>query len=193
MPGVRSCKGTPLRIPLALILACAVALLGAPFASAAPSRPGFSESVPIAGLTEPTDIAFAPDGRIFISEKSGLIKEYDSLSDPTPTTVADLRTKVHNFWDRGLLSLTLDPQFPTRPYLYVAYTHDAAIGGTAPRWGVAGQTGDDCPDPPGATDGGCVVSGRVSRLTISGNVAVGSEQVLLEDFCQQYPASFAAT
>ena len=176
---------------LALGLAFA-ALFAASPALAVQTQPSFNESVVFSGLTEPTDIAFAPDGRFFISEKSGLIKEYDNLSDPSPTTVADLRTKVHNFWDRGLLSLTLDPQFPTRPYLYVLYTHDAAIGATAPRWGTAGQTGDGCPDPPGATDGGCVVSGRVSKLTISGNTST-NEQVLIEDWCQQYPSHSIGT
>ena len=54
--------------------------------------------------------------------------------------VADLRTKVHDYWDRGLLGFQLDPEFPAKPFLYVSYTHDAAIGGTAPRWG------DTCPD-----------------------------------------------
>ena len=93
---------------------------------------------------------FAPDGRVFVAEKSGLIKVFDNLSDTTPTVFADLRTKVHNFWDRGLLGLALDPNFPTNPYVYVLYTYDAPIGGTAPRWGTAGVTSDACPTPPGA-------------------------------------------
>ena len=52
---------------------------------------------------------------------------------------ADLRTQVHNFWDRGLLGLALDPGFPDNPSVYVLYTYDAAIGGTAPRWGSRAQ------------------------------------------------------
>ena len=140
------------------------------------------------GLTEPTDLRFASDGRVFVAEKSGLIKVFDNLNDTSASVVADLRTNVHNFWDRGLLGMTLHPQFPQQPYMYVLYTHDAAIGGTAPRWGTAGATGDGCPTPPGATADGCVVSGRLSRLQISGNVAVGGEQVLIEDWCQQYPS-----
>jgi glucose/arabinose dehydrogenase/PKD repeat protein len=113
---------------------------------------------------------------------------FDNLSDTSPTVFADLRTKVHNFWDRGLLGMALDPSFPTNPYVYVLYAHDAAIGGTAPRWGVAGASSDGCPTPPGATDDGCVISGRVSRLQASGNVMTGPEQVLVEDWCQQYPS-----
>ena len=71
------------------------------------------------GLTRPTAIQFSPDGRVFVAEKSGLIRVFSDLSDTTPTVFADLRTNVHNYWDRGLLGLALDPQFPTKPYVYV--------------------------------------------------------------------------
>ena len=83
--------------------------------------------------------------------------------------------------------------FPVQPYVYVLYTHDAAIGGTAPRWGTAGVTSDGCPTPPGSTEDGCVVSGRLSRLQANGNVMTGSEQVLIEDWCQQYPSHSIGT
>jgi hypothetical protein len=33
-----------------------------------------------------------------------------------------------------------------------------------------------------------VVSGRLSRLQLSNNVLVGGEQVLIEDWCQQFPS-----
>jgi glucose/arabinose dehydrogenase len=151
--------------------------------------PGFQETVAFSGLNAPTAVRFSPDGRVFIAEKSGLIKVYDGLSDTTPTTFADLRTKVHNYWDRGLLGLALDPQFPAKPFVYVLYTYDAAIGGTAPRWGTVNGTGDTCPTPPGPTADGCVVSGRLSRLeAIGGGNSAGPEQVLIEDWCQQFPS-----
>ncbi len=73
--------------------------------------------------------------------------------------------------------------------MYVLYTYDAAIGETAPRWGAPGATSDGCPTPPGATADGCVVSGRLSRLTASGQLdGRETEQVLIEDWCQQYPS-----
>jgi hypothetical protein len=90
-----------------------------------------------------------------------LIKAFDGLSDTTPTTFADLRTKVHDFWDRGLLRLA--PNFPSDPHVYFLYTYDAAIGGMAPRWGTADVSSDSCPTPPGATADGCVVSADASR------------------------------
>jgi glucose/arabinose dehydrogenase len=171
---------------------CVVALfagvLNAASAGAATLPTGFRETTVFSGLTNPSALRFAPDGRVFVAEKRGVIKVFDNLADTTPTTFADLRSEVYNFWDRGLLGLALDPGFPDRPYVYVLYTHDAPIGGTAPYWGTAGADGDPCPNPPGATSDGCVVSGRLSRLQASGNAMTGSEQVLIEDWCQQYPS-----
>ena len=141
----------------------------------------FQESIVFSGLNNPTAVRFASDGRVFVAEKSGLIKVFDNLSDTTPTVFADLRTAVHNFWDRGLLGLALDPNFPTAPYVYVLYAYDAPPGQTAPVWN------DACPSPPGPTTDGCVVTGRLSRLTASGNTMTG-EQVLLSGWCQQFPS-----
>lgn len=142
--------------------------------------PGFQESTVLTGLESPTAVRFAPDGRIFVAEKPGGIKVFDGPGDTTPTLFANLRSKVNHWWDRGLLGLALDPDFPAKPFVYVLYTHDAPIGGTAPTWN------DNCPDPPGNTNG-CVVSARLSRLQASGDQMIGSEQVLIEDWCQQAP------
>ncbi len=149
---------------------------------------GFQDAVVFSGLTDPTAVRFAADGRIFVAEKSGIIKVYDNLNDATPTTFANLNVATHNFWDRGLLGMALAPNFPADPYVYVLYTHDAAIGAVAPRWGVSGVLSDGCPTPPGPTTDGCVVSGRLSRLQALGNQMTGTEQVLIEDWCQQYPS-----
>jgi glucose/arabinose dehydrogenase/PKD repeat protein len=157
-------------------------------AAAASLPPGFREEIVFTGLSEPTAVRFSSDGRIFVAEKSGVIKIFDSLTDSTPTVFADLRTEVHNYWDRGLLGLALAPNFPADPWVYVLYTFDAAIGGTAPRWGSVGGTSDGCPTPPGPTDDGCVVAGRLSRLQAAGNTMTGAEQVLIEGWCQQYPS-----
>ncbi len=156
---------------------------GLPAADAQTLPQGFAESIVFSGLTLPTAVVFSNDGRVFVAEKSGVIKVFDSLSATTPTVFADLSAQVHDFWDRGLLGLALDPAFPTRPYVYVLYTYNAEIGGTAPLWPSQG-----CPNPPGATGDGCVVSARLSQLQAAGSVMTGSEKVLIEDWCQQYPS-----
>jgi glucose/arabinose dehydrogenase len=149
---------------------------------------GFQESTVWSGLVNPTAVRFAADGRVFVAEKSGVIKIFDDLSDPTPTTFSGLTTNVHNFWDRGLLGLALDPSHTggsgTGAYLYVLYAYDHILGdaSAAPRWG------DGCATPPGPTTDGCVISGRLSRFAVSGNTVNPTEQVLIEDWCQQFPS-----
>ena len=155
---------------------------------------GFTESIVFTGLTEPIAVRFSQDGRVFVAEKSGLIKVFASLQATTPTIFADLRTQVHNYWDRGLLGMALHPNFPAVPYVYVLYAynkdpHDPQY----PRWPTIDGTSDNCPTPPGPTTYGCVISGRLSRLEASGDVATGSEVVLIEDWGQQFPSHSIGT
>ncbi len=165
--------GLPSACALALLV-LVIAAASAPRANALTLPAGFAEKTVFTGLNQPVAVRFSPDGRVFVAEKSGLIKEFDSLTDTSARVYADLRTEVHDYWDRGLLGIALDPSFPTKSVIYALYTHDAPIGGTAPVYN------DACSDPTGA---GCKVSGRLSRI-----LADGSEQVMLEDWCQQYPS-----
>jgi PKD repeat protein len=188
----------PLGILLSLLLLVGTGILTVTTTSSAQAAtlpPGFQESVAFSGLTNPTVVRFSDDGRIFVAEKSGLIKVFDSLTDTSPSIFADLNVNVYNFWDRGLLGMALAPGFPTNPYVYVLYTYDHELGSAAPapRWGTPGVYSDPCPTPPGPTGDGCVVSGRLSRLQAAGNVMTGSEQVLVEDWCQQYPSHSIGT
>ena len=97
---------------------------------------GFQDTtLPQTGLVQPTVIQFAADGRVFVAEKSGRIVVYDDLDDTTPAWSPNLHVGVYNFWDRGLLGMALDPNFPASPYIYVLYTYDALPGGGAPQWG----------------------------------------------------------
>lgn len=56
-------------------------------------------------LTNPTNIEFAPNGRVFVAEHAGVLKTWPSLQDfessQNQSVFADLRTNVHGFWDRG--------------------------------------------------------------------------------------------
>jgi glucose/arabinose dehydrogenase/PKD repeat protein len=142
---------------------------------------GFTDSIAISGLTNPTVVQFASDGSVVVAEKSGRIWSYTGLSDDQPTLVADLSASVDDYWDRGLLGMTLSPNYPADNHIYVLYARDAPLGAATPVWN------DGCPTPPGPTTDGCVVSGRLSRLTISGGVSV-AEQVLLDGWCQQFPS-----
>jgi glucose/arabinose dehydrogenase/PKD repeat protein len=157
---------------------------------------GFQDvTLPQTGLLDPTVIQFASDNRVFVGEKGGRIWVYDDLNDPSPTVVANLRVNVYNFWDRGLLGMALHPNFPSTPYIYVLYAHDAVPGGTAPRWGsssLGGALTDPCPSPPGATSNGCVVTGRLVRLNVGTPAAWPldhtDEEPLIWDWFQQFPS-----
>src|SRR3954454_8750448 len=138
------------------VLAVVLAGLLAGQAHATELPPGFAESTVWSGLGTPTVIRFAPDGQVFVATKAGVVWQFDSLADPTPTKFADLSTEVFNGWDRGMLGMALDPDFANgRPYVYVSYAYDKAPGGlVVPAWG------DDCMSP---DDDGCAILGRVSR------------------------------
>jgi glucose/arabinose dehydrogenase len=177
-----------LRLPLSTVLA--LALLGL---SGCDLRQGFRDDVVFDGLTMPTSVEFSSDGRIFVTEKRGVLKVFDGIQDTTASVVADLRTNTFNGWDRGMLGLALHPDFPSVPDVFVAYTLDAAPGGTPPRWGRPGVDSDNCPTPPGPTDDGCVVGARVSRLRLAGSSWDGVEHVLVEDWCQQFPSHSIGT
>jgi glucose/arabinose dehydrogenase len=144
--------------------------------------PNFQVTPVFTGLNKPTDLQFASDGRVYVAEKRGYIKMFDNLDDPNPTVIADMSTNVFNGYDRGLLGIALPPNFPTDPSIYSLYTYDAPIGGAAPVWN------DQCLSPPGATTDGCVVSGRLSRVQPGTTPQNFTEQVLIEDWCQQFPS-----
>ena len=76
---------------------------------------------------------FAPDGRIFVAEKPGGIKVFDGLGGHD----ADYRSPTCG--RRSTTTGTADCSAwrstrtsPAKPFVYVLYTHDAPIGGTAP-------------------------------------------------------------
>ncbi len=108
--------------------------------------PGFTLENVITGLNQGVVFDFAPDGRIFIGEKSGIIRVYENGA-LLPTPFADITTQVNNRHDRGLLGLAVHPDFPAQPYIYLLFTYDPPE--------VYGNSGAGGPDGNGS---------RVSRL-----------------------------
>ena len=112
---------------------------------------GFSDQEVIGGMSEAVSADFAPDGTAFIALKTGQIKvaEYNGTARTwaSVTDFADLQTQVQNYGDRDPGESAVDPQFPTRPYVYVNYTYDKdprdGAGGVVPKWGK-GTAYDDC-------------------------------------------------
>jgi len=80
---------------------------------------GYVETRLATGLN-PTDIAVAPDGRVFICEKNGKIRivKNGTLLGTAFLQLPNVDTKN----ERGLQSIVFDPDFITAPYIYVYYT-----------------------------------------------------------------------
>ncbi len=88
-------------------------------AQAASLLSGFVETPVSGGLTNPTDMEFAPDGRLFVTQQAGavvIIKNGTLL--PTPFVSVPADTTV----DRGLMGIAFDPDFANNHYLYLYYT-----------------------------------------------------------------------
>lgn len=84
---------------------------------------GFIQEGVTVGLNLPTSFALAPDGRIFIAEKAGRVRVFHNgelLSDP----FIDITTEVNDAADRGLMGIAVDPAWPRRPYVYLAFVYD---------------------------------------------------------------------
>jgi glucose/arabinose dehydrogenase len=74
-----------------------------------------------ANLEVPWAIAFAPDGRVFITERPGRVRVIEN-GKLRPEPVATIR-EVSLAEESGLMDLTLHPQFASNHYLYLAYAY----------------------------------------------------------------------
>ena len=100
-----------LRIPVLLLV-----VVYATYAATLPE--GFTETA-ISGLSNPTAMQIAPDGRIFVCQQGGalrVIKNGVLLSTPFVTLTVDPSG------ERGLLGIAFDPNFATNNFLYLYYT-----------------------------------------------------------------------
>ncbi|KYF58238.1 hypothetical protein BE04_14915 [Sorangium cellulosum] len=80
---------------------------------------GFQHQVIATGLSQPTAMAIAPDGRIFVTQQTGqvrVIKDNALLAAPFVTVTVD------SVNERGLVGITLDPSFSSNGHVYLFYT-----------------------------------------------------------------------
>jgi glucose/arabinose dehydrogenase len=97
----------------------ALVAAAAPTLSAATLPAGFSETQIATGISAPTAMTFAPDGRIFVCQQGGslrVIKNGILLATPFVTLT------VNSSGERGLLGVAFDPNFASNQYVYVYYT-----------------------------------------------------------------------
>jgi glucose/arabinose dehydrogenase len=94
--------------------------LGLATAAAAATLPtGFTESLVASGLSSPTTMAFAPDGRLFVAEQGGALRV---IKNGTLLSTPFLTLPVSSDGERGLLGVAFDPGFASNGFVYVYYT-----------------------------------------------------------------------
>ena len=115
---------------------------------------GFTDSIFASGFSAATSMAFAPGGRIFVTQQTGavrVVKNGAQLGPPFLSVTTDSNG------ERGLLGLAFDPQFVTNRFVYIYYT----VPGTPAHNRVSRFTAVANPD---GTPGDTAVPGSEQRI-----------------------------
>ena len=83
------------------------------------TQAGFNQVLVANGISNPTVMAFAPDGRLFVAQQNGALRIIENgvlLATPAITL------SVNSSGERGLLGIAFDPGFTSNRFLYVYYT-----------------------------------------------------------------------
>ena len=112
-----------IRLGAALLLAAPLLVVPSGNAQAAAS---ISWARRAGGLAQPTQVTSARDGvnRLFVVEKAGrvrVVKHGKVLATP----FLDIRSRVNDAGEGGLLSIAFHPHFATHPFFWAAYTNNA--------------------------------------------------------------------
>ena len=86
----------------------------------------FGVQVLVTGLQIPWALAFAPDGRLFLTERPGRVRVYMNgqlLAEPA-LTLSDVYTNGES----GILGLALHPDFASNHFVYLTYTASGPSG-----------------------------------------------------------------
>ena len=163
------------RILVALCFLASVLLLaGGEGAAQTFNDPGFVSEV-VATLPPFTvvGIAWAPDGRLFVWQKNGVVRVIKQ-GVLLPTPFIDLSAKVNTFDDRGFWGLAFHPDFANNGWVYMSYTFEHS-----------GNPNDSNPRTSRLT--------RVTASTTNPDIAVPSSEVVILGSigvppCSAYPA-----
>jgi len=109
--------------------------------------PGGFDDVPVASdLVKPTSMAFAPDGRLFVTEQEGAVR---LLKDGAPPALF-LAVATDASRERGLLGIAFPPDFPRTPHVYVYYTQPGRPLNRLSRFSLS-RSSPDIADPASET------------------------------------------
>jgi glucose/arabinose dehydrogenase len=81
--------------------------------------PTLVDTVIQSGLSVPWDIAFAPDGRMFMTERMGNLVMFESTK-PNAKRIGALKVPdIHSMGEAGLMGIVVDPGFGANGFVYV--------------------------------------------------------------------------
>ena len=106
------------------LLATVVGFAGS--ARAGDPEPGFSDTAVAPGLSEPTALAFLPDGTFIVTQKGGDVVLVDGA---TQTTLGTIDVCADS--EMGLLGIAIDPSFGTNGFIYLYRTNGSATCGSS--------------------------------------------------------------
>jgi glucose/arabinose dehydrogenase len=86
--------------------------------------PGPNDTVIQSGLSIPWDLAFAPDGRMFVTIRSGQIRIYASGAAGAALLSTTAVTSMHATGEAGLMGIAIDPSFASNGFVYVCASRD---------------------------------------------------------------------
>ena len=112
------------RIVVQVFWGIVLAILVWPFGAQGQTAPTFQELTYASGLSTPTAMAFAPDGRLFVAEQSGKLRV---IKNGTLLSASFLTVPVLTDGERGLLGVAFDPNFATNRFVYVYYTNSNPV------------------------------------------------------------------
>ncbi len=121
------CWGKAVRVTgAALWGACVLAGGGVPPVHSAEvfSDSGFvSELVTTLPAYTPVGVTWAPDGRMFIWQKDGIVRIFHDGALHTQPFL-DFSAKVNRSYDNGMLGMAFDPNFASNGYVYLTYVYE---------------------------------------------------------------------
>jgi glucose/arabinose dehydrogenase/fibronectin type 3 domain-containing protein len=82
-----------------------------------------SEVVTTLQALKPVGLTWAPDGRLFIWQKDGVVRIFKNGS-LLPTPFLNISSQVNTYVDRGALGLALHPDFANNGYVYLLFTRE---------------------------------------------------------------------
>ncbi|KAI9150960.1 hypothetical protein H9P43_009575 [Blastocladiella emersonii ATCC 22665] len=136
-------------------------------------EPGFVMVPAWEKLANPTGVRFAPDGRVFIIGKGGVIYTAKSVEDRNPVVAADISGITFNNFDKGLVGLAPHPDWNAgKKVVYLLYSRDGEVGGPTPVYS------DLCPS------GICFTSGALSRMAWNADLEkLENLEEIIVDWC----------